>query len=94
VGDLVGVGDFDGVGEGLEETTVTGSHCCPDVAADAETALNATADTPVRSMPPAIKLPATGRTRVKHMRDALPVLLVTAVERLFSVSCYIQCDAS
>jgi hypothetical protein len=72
---LVGVGvtDLLGVGEGLGETVVTGSHCCPEVAATrtasarAAGAVNDMADTPVTSTPPAIRLVATGRTRVKHM---------------------------
>lgn len=86
-----------GFGVGLEvEVAVTASHCDPEVAADtsasagaAVAVLNAMADTPVTSIPPAIRLVATGRTRVKHMEDVLPVLFVAPVERLIRWSRYI-----
>jgi hypothetical protein len=77
-----------GLGVGLE-ATVTDSHCDPEGVADtsasagvAVAALNAIAETPVTSIPPATRLVATGRTRVKHMEDVLPVLFVAPVERL------------
>lgn len=90
------VGEVLVVGEG-----VTVSHCCPDVVAkvsaragEAATVAKAKADAPVTRTPPAIRLVATGRTRVKHMEDVLPVLFVTYTERLITWSCYIYCQST
>jgi len=75
--ELLGLGD----GEGLEVATVTVSHCWPVTAAGradsasaggAVAAASATTDAPVMSMPPASKLFAIGRTRVKHMKMSCP----------------------
>lgn len=76
-----GLGDPLAGGEGLLETCVICSHCCAAVAAacmasaragDAVAALRAIADTLVKSVPPATRLIATGRTRVKHMKMSCP----------------------
>jgi len=87
----VDVADELGVAEGLglgEEVlvTVTSSHCwvvalAADTSASAGVAPatpNAMAATPVTRIPPAARPLATGRTRVKHIRD----VLVASAERL------------
>jgi hypothetical protein len=101
VGEVEAVGLV--VGEGLEVAlTATVSHCCPDEVATAASArageaaaaaANATADTPVTKTPPASRLVATGRTRVKHMDGVLPVLFVAYSERSITWSGYIYCQS-
>lgn len=105
VDEVLGLDVLDGeaVGEVLVVgEAVTVSHCCPEVVAaeasarvgEAAAAANTTADAPVTRTPLAIRLVATGRTRVKHMEDVLPVLFVTYTERLITWSCYIYCQST